>query len=219
MLKSQKHVFWMALVSAIIVFIIGISIGMVIENRRVNKVDYFYANSELELLDIKTWDQLLDLEDINCEKAIEENINFADRIYEESKILDRFEKASKLSDSLILRHKKYDLLRTLFWINAIKIKKVCDADYHNVVYIYDYLDPSLDTKAKQSVFSKLLGEVKDNKGSEVMLIHFAGDLELSSIRLLMSLYNVTEEELPVILIDEEIKITELRTTKQIEELL
>ena len=47
----------------------------------------------------------------------------------------------------------------------------------------------------------------------------AGDNDLSSINLLMELYDTTEEELPVILIDEKIKITELQTVEEIEKLL
>ena len=121
--KSQKHVFWEALLIAVFIFGIGIFIGLLIENNRTKKIDILYANSEIELLDIRTWGQTLEMENIDCATAVQENINFANRIYEEAKILGRYEKASRISDILILRHKKYDLLRTMFWINAIKLKK------------------------------------------------------------------------------------------------
>ena len=52
-----------------------------------------------------------------------------------------------------------------------------------------------------------------------MLIHFAGDIESYSIDLLMDMYNVTEEDLPVILIDEKVKISEIESVEDIEQYL
>lgn len=219
MFKSQKNVFWEALLITILIFGIGVFIGVIIENWRTNRISDLYQQSDVELLDIRTQNEIYSLGDFNCETAIEENLRFADRIYEEAKVLNRYERARRITDSLKLQHRKYDILRALLWVNSIKIKKKCRADYYNIVYIYDYNDPSLDTKAKQSVFSKILSELKEEKGNEIMLIPMAGDNNLSSISLLMDFYSVTEEELPVILIDEKTKITEVESVEDVEKLL
>jgi hypothetical protein len=86
-------------------------------------------------------------------------------------------------------------------------------------YLYDYNNPRLDIKAKQAVFSKILGELKSKYGSEVMLIPIAGDNNLVSLNVLMSSYGVSEQDLPVILIDEKIKITDVESVSETEKYL
>jgi len=219
MFQSQKHVFWEALLVTILIFGIGVFIGVVIENWRTSRAGELYQKSEVGLLDIRTQNEIYSLGEFNCDSAIEENLKFAGRIYEEAKILERYETAERLTESLNLEHKKYDVLRALLWINSMKIKKQCNASYHNVVYLYDYIEPSIDIKAEQAVFSRILSELKDKKGNKIMLIPMAGDNNLSSINILIARYNVTEKELPVILIDEKIKITELQKVEEIEKLI
>lgn len=215
--KSQKHVFWQALIGALIIFNLGIFLGYMLESSRVGKVSQLYAESELELFDVKIQDELYSSGNLDCELAVQENINFADKIYEAAKILDNFEKSSRLTDSIKIQHKKYDLLRTMFWLNSVKIKKQCNAFYHNVVYFYQYNEPSMKQKAEQAVFSRLLGELKNKYGNEIMLIPIAGDNKMISVDLLMKTYNLTA--LPVILIDEKTKITELASMEQVEKYL
>lgn len=61
-----------------------------------------------------------------------------------------------------------------------------------------------------------MSELKQNQGDKVMLIPMAGDNNLTSVSIMMNKYNITESELPVILIDEKIKITELKTIEELE---
>jgi len=216
MFKSQKNVFWEALLVTILIFGIGVFLGVVLENWRTNKVDYLYQQSEIKLFDIRTQSEIYSSGEFECKTAVEENLKFADRIFEEAEILSRYEGAGRLTDNLKLEHKKYDILRALLWINSIKIKKECKADYHNVVYIYHYNNLEIATKAEQGVFSKLLSELKQNQGDKVMLIPMAGDNNLTSVSIMMNKYNITESELPVILIDEKIKITDLKKIEELE---
>jgi hypothetical protein len=219
MFTSQKHVFWQAFLLAVLVFALGILFGFAIENWRTNQIQGFYQQSELNLLDIRVQNDIYSLSSINCDQLVEENINFGNNIYEQAKLLDRYESASKLSDAIILEHKQYDVLRALFWANAIKTKEKCNASYHNVVYIYSYNTPDLTIKAKQGVFSRILGDLKQEEGDKIMLIPLSGDNNLSSVSLMMNIYNITEKELPVILIDEKTKITNLESKDQIANLL
>jgi len=219
MFNSQKNVFWQALLLTIFIFSIGILLGFSLENWRTSQISSLYQQSELELLDIKIQSEIYLSYDIDCNTAISENINFADRIYNEAKVLQKYEDSNRLTDSITLQHKKYDLLRTQFWLNSIKIKEKCNASYQNIVYLYDYNNPSLEIKAKQQVFSNLLGEIKYDKKDEIMLIPIAGDNNLSSVNLLMEKYNIKQENLPIVLIDEKIKIYDLETKEQIEKFL
>jgi len=211
----SKHVFWIALILTAAVFFLGILFGFVLENSRSDKLERIYMQSELDLIDIKLQTQILSLEKINCTSAIRENINFANRIYEEALLFEDYEESARLSDELRIQHKKFDMLRTLFWVNSMQIKSKCNSDYHNIVYIYQYNTQRLDLKAKQTVFSRILGEIKSQLGDKVMLIPIAGDNNISSVKLLMDTYGVKESELPVILIDENIKISEIEDKSEI----
>jgi len=217
MLQSQKHVFWQALIFTILIFFLGIIFGLILENWRNSKVEDLYSKSEISMLDIKAQTEVYSTGFYNCEKAISENILFADKVYNESKVLDRYQKSSVLkTEEIVLQHEKYDILRALLWINSIKIKNQCNASYYNVVYIYKYHSGELEMIARETVFSKLLGELKERKGSEVLLIPLASDNNISSIALLMDRYNISKDELPVILIDEKIKINQLTNIDELE---
>lgn len=217
--KSQKHAFWQALVVALIFFNLGIFFGYILERNRIQKIDELYALSELESFDIKAQGDLLSLGEINCNSAIESNIKFANKIYDEAKLLQKYEDASRLTGALILRHKRYDLLRTQLWINSLILKKNCSAKFHNIVYLYEYADGNakIEIKAEQNVLSRLLSELKEKYGDTILLIPIAGDNDFESINMLMKSYNVTK--LPTILIDEKIKIETIEQAKEIEKYL
>ncbi|MDD5193513.1 MAG: hypothetical protein PHF67_02910 [Candidatus Nanoarchaeia archaeon] len=219
MFQSQKNVFWQALLITILIFSIGVIAGVILENWRTNQIDYAYSVSELNLLDVKLQSDIYSSANFDCKDAVQENIDFADKIYNEAKILERYETASKLTDKIIFEHKKYDLLRVTLLLNSIKIKDKCNASYHNIVYFYKFNNPGLDIKAKQEVFSNLLGEVKYKSGDEVLLIPISGDNNLTSVNLLMKKYKISEGSLPIILIDEKNKLNNLLTIEELEEYL
>lgn len=217
MAYSQKYVFLQALILTIIVFNVGIFFGYQLESSRVDRINDWYLQSDIELLDQKIQRDALNFLDFDCGLLVQENIDFADRIYEEAQKIGDFEKANRINKEIISQHKRYDLLRTLFWINSIEIKKKCESDYHNVVYFYDYNEPSINQKSEQEFFSNLLFELKQEKGSGLMLIPIAGDNDLPSVNLLMKEYGIVE--LPSILIDEEIVLTNVESRGDIEEYL
>lgn len=212
--RSQKWAFLKALIITLIVFNIGIYMGYKLESYRIDKINDWFLNSDIQLLDQKIQEEALDMMDLNCELLVQENINFGDQIYQEALAIDRYEKANRINQDIIFQHKRYDLLRTLFWINSIKIKEKCNSTYHNVVYFYQYNDPTIELKSKQKFFSNLLAQLKEEKGSDIMLIPIAADNNLSAIDILIDKYEI--EELPTILIDESIKITEVENIEDVE---
>ena len=215
MFENQKNAFWVALILSIFVFASGILLGFLLENYRTSKIDVLLSESELELLDARIQSDIYSFSSLNCSNAIQENINFGNRIFEEAKLLSKYEDAARLSEGIIQQHRKFDLLRALFWVNSIKLRQRCNASFHDIVYIYDYNSARLDIKAKQAVFSRALAELKDARGNAIMLIPVAGDNNISSVSILMNMYNISESELPVILIDEKYKITDVETKEEI----
>lgn len=213
MLRSQKNIFWEALIITIFIFGIGILLGIFIENGRVGKISDMYLESEIDLLDIRVQSEIMDVIDLDCDLAIQKNIEFGDRIFEDAKIVQRYEDAARISDSLIEQHRKYDLLRTLFWVNSIKIKEKCEDKFHTVVYIYDYEPERIKETSKQKVFSNFLIDLKKTQGSNVVLIPIAGNMGLSSTETLIKKYNI--ESFPVVLVDEDYKAYEIEELSNI----
>ncbi len=214
-MKSQKYVFLQALIIAFVIFNIGIFLGYKLETSRIDKINNWYIQSEIELLDQRIQKDAFEFLELNCDAMVKENINFADRIYEEALVIDKYEQANRINNDIILQHKRYDLLRTLFWINSMKIKEKCNSSYHNLVYFYQYNDVSIEKKAKQKVFSNLLFQIKQEEKAEIMLIPIAADNNIGSINLLLDKYEITE--LPTILIDEKIKLTAIESVEDIRE--
>lgn len=212
-MTSQKSAFWQAFIITIIIFGVGVGFGVVLEDWRTNEIANLYQESELDLLDIKLQSEIYSLGEFDCDKAVEENLKFADKIFEEAKKLDRYEQASRLTNDLKIQHKRYDLLRTNLLLNSIKVQEKCKEDYYEVVYFYQYEEPSYDIKAKQAVFSKILTELKEEKGYEILLIPIAGDNDITAVNILLDEYDI--ETLPTIMINRKDKITEIQTSEEL----
>ncbi|MBI2630543.1 hypothetical protein HYW76_05580 [Candidatus Pacearchaeota archaeon] len=211
-LKSQKLVFLEALLVAALIFGLGFLGGLWIENYRVSKIQVMYTASEINLLDMNI--QRSSISSIGCDDAKEELINFAERIYSEAKVLERYEGASRLSDSLILDHKRYDLLRASLLFAIIETENRCNQSFNTVVYLYDYIDAPIETKARQSTFSKYLEELKNKKGSEIILIPIAGDNNLTSVDVILNKFEI--DKLPAVLVNYDYKVYSVEGLETIE---
>ncbi len=216
-MNNQKYVFLKALIVTIVVFNLGIYMGYKLESSRLDKINDWYSDAEMKLLDQRIQKDAFDLIDLDCEAVLEENIAFADSIFEDALKIAEYEKANKLGEGIVKLHERYDLLRTLFWMNSMRIKSKCGLDYFNVVYFYDYYNPTLEQESKQNFFSNLLEELKKEHGAGIMLIPISGDSESSSIKLLVEKYGISE--LPAILIDEQFIVTNPKTREDIEQYL
>jgi len=217
MIKNQKYIFLYALILTFVIFNFGIFMGYMLESSRIDKINKLYLETEMELLDQRIQKDALEILELNCDMLIEENIKFADRIFEEALIIQKYEDANRINSDIKFQHKRFDLLRTLFWINSMRIKEKCNSDYHNLVYFYKYNNPLIEQESKQKFFSNLLKKLKEKWGDSIMLIPIAADNEIASINLLLDKYDI--KELPTILIDEKIKITDLESMEDIEKYL
>jgi len=194
--------------------------GYLLESSRINKINTLYLNAEMELLDQTLQRDMIGATGFNqtiCQDFVNENINFGDEIFQEAQQIQKYEDANKINGDIVFQHKRYDLLRTLFWMNSIVIKQKCNASYNDVVYFYKYNNPSIEQDSDQKALSNLLIELKNKYGNNVMLIPIAGDNNISSINLLMEQYSITQ--LPAILINEKIKLTRINSMSEIEKYL
>lgn len=153
---------------------------------------------------------------ITCNEIKSANVDFANKIYEEALELEKFDQSSKLTNSLETIHRKYDLLRTLLWMNIISAKENC-ADIKTVVYLYEYKAQDIEMKSKQIVWSRILQELKENKGDEIVLIPIAADQKILSLDYLLKSYNITE--FPAVVINEKTVLYEHKTAEELERLI
>jgi hypothetical protein len=199
MLKNNKNVFWEALLITICIFVAGLFLGIYIESTRFNEINNYYDNSEISFIDGLVLNDLVGLSNTNCEELLSSNVKFADRIYNEAKLLEKYEDSGRLTETLKVAHKKYDLLRTFLWINNIKIKETCESNSSYIIYLYEYNSDNLETKALQNVWSKILTELKEEMGNQVVLIPIAANQDIVSLNLMLSQFNISK--FPVVIID------------------
>ena len=211
--ESKKRVFWEALILTVVIFMLGILIGISFESSKVDTIKQYYSSSEASILDIFASGNLIDLNKVNCQDLNEANFNFADRIYNEATLLEKYEGAGKITDGMIVEHKKYDLLRTLLWINEIKTVGKCGRTGHTIIYLYEYEQKDLTKKATQGVWSKVLLDLKTQEGNNLLLIPIAVDNDLVSLNSVIKNYNVTTY--PVLIIDDKTVLNQLSSVDEL----
>jgi hypothetical protein len=217
MLKSNKHVFWEAFLITIVIFILGILIGVSIESKRINQIEDYYTYSEISLMDVLALNSFMELDSWSCSEVIEVNLNFADNIYREAAILEKYSDSSRLSKSMDLEHKKYDLLRNFLWINSLRLFERCSENFTPIVYLYNYHEESLEKKAMQEVLSNVLEDLKEKKGSQVILLPIAIDNNLSSVDSMVAKFEI--ESFPAVVIGDKFIIYHLPSLDELENYL
>ena len=216
MLKSKKNVFWEALLMTIVVFVFGILLGFAYEQTHLDKINEYYAISEVSLMDMMVLDKL-DNSQMNCSSLIESNLDFANRIYDEARKLEKYDDSGKITTDLKAAHQKYDLMRTLLWMRSIDVFERCSDAPNVVVYLYEYKTKDLVKKATQSVWSKVLYDLKQKRGGDIVLIPIAEDSNLASLDLVLSDFNV--KQYPVVIVNNKKMIYELSSVEQVEKYL
>lgn len=195
---GRKHVFWQAFFLTALFFVLGIVLGVYVEQLRADNLNVAFYDSEVSLYDSFALGELLKNSKNSCNTLKRASIDFADKIYEEALQLEKFDDSNKLTDSVKSIHRKYDLLRTLLWLNVVDLKERCGVD--TVVYLYVYDTEDISLKSKQIVWSRILGEMKFSRGNDFILIPIAIDQDILSLDYLVEKYEV--EEFPAVIINE-----------------
>lgn len=196
MLPKNKFIFLEAFLITIFIFVIGILIGISIENKNNYNSQIFYMNSEADLMDSYIWTSLIS-EEKNCGVVNEETINFANKIYEKSLLLEEYDKFALLMDDLTMLNKRYTLMKTFLWksnldnFNCLNSTKI-------IVYLYNYNTDDLTIEAEQNVWSRLLMQLKEEDKS-LILLPIAANLNVSSLDFLLKEMNI--EKIPAVIIN------------------
>ena len=200
MVNNSKNAFWQALLAALVVFLLGITIGFLFElSRNTQVADTLYL-SETSLLDQQLQTQVINSASTSCEVAKENLFSLADSVYVDAALLEKYDSVSKFQNTLNILHRRYDLLRLMIWSEGVELKARCHQPFHTVVYVYSYGTNNIEIKAQESTVSKMLSDMKEIHGSDLLLLPIAGNLNLSSVNAFLKYYNVTQ--LPAIIIDQ-----------------
>lgn len=214
---NPKNAFWQALLSAVLIFGVGLILGVYLENSRNQDVEKILLTSEVNVADSQLMGQVIENFDVGCNESQKKTIQLADRIYSEAQLLEKYEQSSQLTDILEVVHRKYDLLRMELWSQSINLNKKCGRSFNTVVYIYQYKEPNIALKSEQVTFSRVLEDLKNKYGNKILLIPIAGDLNLDSIDLAKSAYSV--KSYPTVIVNEGKVITNIDELKEIDNLL
>lgn len=213
MFESKKHVFWQALFLTILVFALGLVFGVYLEEIRADNANTIFYQSEADLFDTLALTYLLNSQELSCQELEDVYIGFADKIYEEAKNVRQFDDSAKITSSTRYIHKKYDLLRTILWINIAEVEDNCK-NINSLVYLYEYNTDDLNKKAKQAVFAKILNDLKDEKGNSFILIPIAIDNDIYSLDNFIDSKDI--KEYPVVIIDDKEYIYNLTSVEELE---
>lgn len=216
MLENKKNVFWQAFFVAFLVFLIGILMGVYLEQMRIDESSIVFYKSDVALYDSFALSKILDNPNISCQELTQAHIDFANNVYEEAKIIEKFDDSNKVTESIKIVHRKYDLLRTLLWIDIDNLSNRCN-DVNYIVYLYSYNTDDLSTKSEQIVWSRVLSDLKEERGDSVILIPIAADQNISSLDYLMKKYNI--EHLPALVINGEEVAYKISSQEEIEKYL
>lgn len=214
---NPKNAIWEAFLITIIIFAIGLLLGVAYEGNKVDEVNEYYLRSEISLMDSFALNNLIELGDTDCETLINSHIVFADKIYQEAVILEKIESAGRMTDDLELAHIKYDTLRTFLWINTIKTLEKCQENFSTVIYLYEYAPEDLTQRATQSVWSRILSDLKQEKGNSIILIPIAADNGIVSLNALVEKFEISKY--PVVIINNEHVLEELTSAEDFESYL
>jgi hypothetical protein len=211
---GMRNVFWQALIFTVLVFVAGMALGYYLESSRSNSVELNLIGAEIDLLDQQLRSKIVEDYNLSCSLAVPSTFVFADKVYEQAQQLERYDSANKFNrDTLNLLHKRYDLLRTMLWFEAIKTKQNCGS-FHTVIYLFEYDPQDVQIRAQQAYYSRLLVDLKEKYGSKILLIPIASNLDLTSIELARQNYGANK--IPAIIINEKRVIDEVITAQDLE---
>lgn len=216
-INDDRHVLWIALVVAVAILLIGLSLGFLFEQSRVDTITNLYSTAETNLYDLQLQTQITNFSKYSCNQLVNQDVNFADRIYSEAITLENYESANKINNQIVELHRKYDLMRTLLWVDSSRTLDKCKGDVSLIVYLYDYNPSNQGQSARQKVWSQILSDAKDNEGNNTILIPIAVNNNLISLDSVLSQYNITSY--PAVIINNKDIIYEINSTAEVESYL
>jgi len=188
MVKYSYDSFWKAFFFSTIIFLIGLNLGVFIENSTLDEIERAVIASEVELYDSNIRSSIIQNYNQSCDKSIKNTFLIADKIYEEVRALESLDKSSSIVAGFNEMHKRYDLLRTQLWLDASRLKDNCDNDFNLIIYLYEYDSNDPEIVSLQMLYASITQEIKNNYREDILLIPIAHNMDLNSLNMLVDSY-------------------------------
>lgn len=212
---KMKSALLKTLALTVLIFAIGLSIGVLLDNLRLQEVKD--RTTEIDNLwnDARLLQSYIQrFSDGNstsyCDFLLEENLKAGDEIYKEGTMIEEYEKTNRFTPTFELEKERYALLDLQFWLNSIDLKKVCNATYSTVIYFYSQYNKTVEQGFQDSV----LWNLKQKCGSEIVYITFPFDMGIITIDVIKNIYNISK--IPAILINESLVIYSPTSMRELE---
>lgn len=212
----MANVFLRAAVLTTVVFFIGVQIGVWIDFSRVEEIKSMLTETEVQFNDARLQTSYYDFFGFDsCQHAIDANLEYNDRIYREGLKIESYEAVNKFSPGMLMEREKYALAQFQFWLNSLKIRDTCKADYYVLLHLWKYdTKEQPDIEIPQKVQSAVLLELKEKCGKKLMLSNTPVDINLTSVTLVTKNYNITK--MPAIIINKDVVLQGLHNLSEIE---
>lgn len=190
--KINLGIYFMVGFLTLLIFLLGVTMGIVIDNIRLQSATLTSEEKELDYTSLQfQYLYLSTLENTNesCgvfQATLENSLRELSESFEKIESYEEESNINKQEYQLILR--KYILDNLRYWLFAQRTKKLCQADTVNILYFYSgkYCDICPNQGVILTYFKKLFGE---------RLLVFPIDTDFSnkeqSIYILMGKYNIT----------------------------
>lgn len=217
-MANKMNIYLKTLIPTIFVFLIGIMIGIWVENYGLSEARKAISESEINWNDAQLFNSYLEkIGNSTCDLAFEQNLEFNNKIYQKGLEIEKVIKAEIFTPEVLQEWRRYVLLQTQFWFNSIELKNKCKFDYHNVVYLSKLVNLSTDEMVDSKTQSNALLELKYKCGKKMMLIPISTDLDLIVVDAIVKQYNITKS--PAVIVDEKHVFQGLTQMHDIEKLI
>lgn len=208
--------YFQAGIFALLVFLIGIMIGVWLDNYRLSDIRSSISEADINWNDARLLNRQFEILGKDyCDLALKQNIIYNDRIYSEGREIEKKLDSNVFTPDIEQEWRRYNLLQVQFWLNSMELKEKCGFDYHNVVYLSRKKETNTNEEINNRVQSSIMLNLKEICGNKIMLIPLTTDLNLLVINSIKEQYNITNY--PAMIIDEKVVFQDLTSLEKLNE--
>lgn len=186
---------------SLFIFLIGIMVGIWIDNYRISSIRSSLAETDIDSNDARLLSSYLQRFGKDyCAVALEQNLAYNNKIYQDGREIEEKIDANIFTPEVEQEWRRYTLLQVQFWLNSIELKDKCDFDYHNVVHLFREKNATREEEIDNKVQSSVLLDLKEICGRKMMLIPVTFDTNLIVVDAVAKQFNI--KEYPAVIIDE-----------------
>ena len=197
----MNRIYIQASILSVFVLLIGIMIGVWLDNYRIGAIRNSLSESDINSYDARLLNAYIqNFGKEYCNVALEQNLKYNNKIYEDGKNIESKIDGNTFTPENQQESRQYTLLQTQFWLNSMELKNKCNFDYHTVVHLFRQHNTTTGESIDNKVQSNILLSLKEKCGNKMMLIPITVDTNLITVEAIAKQFNITGY--PSVIIDE-----------------